>query len=186
MKRKLIVGISGSSAPQLGIKLLEELAKVANVEVHLVVSQGARRSIQLETGLSLDEVEALADVSYRDDDLAAAISSGSFLTDGMVVVPCSVRSLSAIASGNSTGLLLRAADVTLKERRRLVLVLRETPLSLIHIRNMESVTLAGAIVMPPVPAFYHQPKTIDDLLAHVIGKILDQFSIPHRLFTRWQ
>ena len=177
--------MSGSSAPQLGIALLEALHHHPEVETHLVISDGARRSLALEAGTDPDRVAKLADVSYAASDLAAAISSGSFLTEGMVVVPCSMRTLSAIATANTTDLLTRAADVTLKERRRLVLVTRESPLNLIHIRNMETVTLAGAIVMPPVLGFYHRPKTIDDLVAQVVGKVLDQFAITHDLFRRW-
>jgi polyprenyl P-hydroxybenzoate/phenylacrylic acid decarboxylase-like protein len=141
--------------------------------------------LKLEAGTELSEVAELADFSYPAGDLFAPISSGSFPTEGMVVIPCSMRTLAAVATGNSQDLLTRAADVPLKERRRLVLVTRETPLNLVHIRNMETVTLAGAIVMPPVLAFYHRPKTIDDLLAQVTGKVLDQFGIPHALFKRW-
>ncbi|MGH9060799.1 MAG: UbiX family flavin prenyltransferase, partial [Acidimicrobiales bacterium] len=135
--RRLVVGMSGSSAPQVGIALLEALHDRADVETHLVISEGARRSLQLEAGVDAEHVAKLADYAYDSRDLAASISSGSFFTDGMVVIPCSMRSLSAIATGNSADLLTRAADVTLKERRRLVLVTRETPLNLIHIRNME-------------------------------------------------
>jgi polyprenyl P-hydroxybenzoate/phenylacrylic acid decarboxylase-like protein len=184
-RRRLVVGISGASAPQLGITLLEALRELDSVETHLVLSSGAHRTIELETDLSSAQVEALADVVYRPSDLAAAISSGSFITAGMVVIPCSMRSLGAIATGNTGDLLSRAADVTLKERRPLVLVPRETPLNLIHIRNLETVTLAGATVLPPMPAFYHRPKTIDDLLRHIAGKVLDQFGIEHALFNRW-
>lgn len=176
--------MSGSSAPQLGIALLEAL-RHGEVETHLIVSEGARRSIELEAGVDPGEVAKLADVAYDPRDLAASISSGSFITDGMVVIPCSMRSLAAIATGNSTDLLTRAADVTLKERRRLVLVTRETPLNLIHIRNMETVTLAGATVLPPVLGFYHRPRTVDDVVAQVVGKVLDQFGIGHDLFRRW-
>jgi polyprenyl P-hydroxybenzoate/phenylacrylic acid decarboxylase-like protein len=183
--KRLVVGISGSSAPQLGICLLRALRDCPEVETHLVVSEGASHTLKLEAGTELSEVVDLADFSYRASDLFAPISSGSFRTEGMIVMPCSMRTLAAIATGNSQNLLTRAADVTLKERRRLVLVTRETPLNLVHIRNMETVTLAGAIVMPPVLAFYHQPKTIDDLLAQVTGKVLDQFGIPHALFKRW-
>jgi polyprenyl P-hydroxybenzoate/phenylacrylic acid decarboxylase-like protein len=186
MSRRLIVGVSGASAPQLGLAVLRALRKVADVETHLVVSRGARRTIGAELGMSCQEFAAEADVSYAPEDLAAAISSGSFRTMGMVVVPCSMRTLAAIATGNSADLLTRAADVCLKERRRLVLVARETPLSLIHIRNMEAVTLAGGVIMPPVPAFYHRPASIDDLLAHTAGKVLDQFGIDHQLFRRWE
>jgi polyprenyl P-hydroxybenzoate/phenylacrylic acid decarboxylase-like protein len=183
--KRLVVGMSGSSAPQIGICLLDVLRQHPDIETHLVISEGARRSIQLEADVDPDRVLEMADESYDARDLAAPISSGSFITEGMVVVPCSMRSLSAIATGNSTDLLTRAADVTLKERRRLVLVTRETPLNLIHIRNMETVTLAGATVFPPVLAFYHRPRTIDDILAHIVGKVLDQFGVPHKLFDRW-
>ena len=183
--RRLVVGISGSSAPQLGIFLLRTLRECSNVETHLVVSEGGRQTLTLEAGVELDDVLSLADFSYSPSDLFAAISSGSFVTDGMVVIPCSMRTLAAIATGNSQDLLTRAADVTLKERRRLVLVTREAPLNLIHIKNMETVTLAGAIVYPPVLAFYHQPETIEDLMAQIVGKVQDQFAIPHALFKRW-
>lgn len=183
-RSRLIVGISGASAPHYGVRLLEALTK-SPVETHLVLSDAARLSISIEMGRDAREVEQLADVSYDSKDIAAAVSSGSFSTLGMVIAPCSVRTLSAVATGNSTELLTRAADVCLKERRRLVLVVRETPLSLIHIRNMEAVTLAGATVLPPVPAFYHKPRTIDDLLDHTVGKILDQFEIDHALYKRW-
>ena len=183
--RRLVVGISGSSAPQLGICLLRALRECDDVETHLVISEGGQQTIKVEAGIALDEVLSLAEFSYSPSDLLAAISSGSFVTDGMVVIPCSMRTLAAIATGNSKNLLTRAADVTLKERRRLVLVTREAPLNLVHIRNMEAVTLAGAVVYPPVLAFYHRPKTIDDLLAQIVGKVLDQFAIPHALFTRW-
>jgi polyprenyl P-hydroxybenzoate/phenylacrylic acid decarboxylase-like protein len=149
------------------------------------MSDGARRTLKMEMGLHAGEVEALADVVYDPRNLGAAISSGSFLTTGMVVIPCSMRSLAAIAAGTSDNLLLRAADVTLKERRPLVLVTRETPLSYIHLRNMMEVTQAGAVVLPPVPAFYHRPQTIDDLILHACGKVLDQFGIAHDLFQRW-
>jgi len=182
---RLVVGMSGSSAPQIGIALLEVLQGNPDIETHLVVSEGAARSIELEAGVDPDWVRGLADRSYDPRDLAAPISSGSFITDGMVVVPCSMRSLAGIATGNSDNLLTRAADVTLKERRRLVLVTRETPLNLIHIRNMETVTLAGATVFPPVLAFYHRPQTIDDIVAHIVGKVLDQFGVGHKLFDRW-
>lgn len=185
MPKRLVVGISGSSAPQLGISLLRALRDCPDVETHLVVSEGASHTLKLEAGTDLSEVASLADFSYPVSDLFAPISSGSFQTEGMVVIPCSMRTLAAVATGNSQDLLTRAADVTLKERRRLVLVTRETPLNLVHIRNMETVTLAGAIVMPPVLAFYHQPKTISDIVAQVAGKVLDQFAIPHALFQRW-
>jgi polyprenyl P-hydroxybenzoate/phenylacrylic acid decarboxylase-like protein len=185
VSRRVIVGVSGSSGPQLGLAVLRALRATADVETHLVVSRGARRTIDAEMGMSWKEFAAEADVIHHPEDLAAPISSGSFRTAGMVVVPCSMRTLAAVATGNTTDLLTRAADVCLKERRRLVLVTRETPLNLVHIRNMETVTLAGGVIMPPVPAFYHRPSTIDDLLAHTAGKVLDQFGIDHRLFRRW-
>jgi len=181
---RLVVGISGSSAPQLGQAFLRAARRLDQVETHLVLSAGARRSIELELRADPAEIEKLADVVYDPADLGAAISSGSFPVMGMVIIPCSMRTLAAVASGNSDSLLTRAADVALKERRRLVLVTRETPLSYIHIKNMETVTLAGATVLP-VPAFYHRPSTIDDLLAHTCGKVLDQFGIDHDLYRRW-
>jgi polyprenyl P-hydroxybenzoate/phenylacrylic acid decarboxylase-like protein len=184
-QRRLVVGFSGSSAPHLGQTFLRLCQGIENLETHLVLSRGARRSIELELQEDPSVIEALASVSYDPADMGAAISSGSFLTIGMVVIPCSMGALAGIAAGTSTDLLRRAADVTLKERRPLVLVTRETPLSLIHLRNMQAVTEAGATVLPPVPAFYHQPKTIEDLLVHTCGKVLDQFGIGHDLFRRW-
>lgn len=183
---RLIVGVSGSSAPQLALTMLNTLREIESVEVHLVVSKGAEKSIAYEIGMTRKEVEALGDVVYDPEDLGAAISSGSFKSMGMIVIPCSMRTLAAIASGYTPDLLTRSADVCLKERRRLILVARETPLSLIHIRNMETVTLAGGTILPPVPAFYHRPETIDDLLRQTVGKVLDQFEIEHRLFRRWE
>lgn len=185
--RRLIVGISGSSAPQLGLAVLRALRESPGTEVHLVISRGAARSIAAEMGdAAAGEFTALADACHQPDNLAAAIASGSFTTIGMVVVPCSMRTLAAVATGTTGDLLTRAADVCLKERRRLVLVTRETPLNLIHIRNMETVTLAGGVIMPPVPAFYHRPRSVDDLLRHTAGKVLDQFGIEHSLFRRWE
>jgi polyprenyl P-hydroxybenzoate/phenylacrylic acid decarboxylase-like protein len=184
-RKRLVVGISGSSGPQYGISLLRALRNIPTIETHLVVSRGASQTIELEAGVDLAEVSRLADVVYDSLDLAASISSGSYLTMGMVVVPCSMKTLAAVAHGYSDSLLTRAADVTLKERRRLVLVTRETPLSLVHLRNMVAVTEAGATVLPPVPAFYHRPESIDDLIAQTVGKILDQFGIEHHLFKRW-
>lgn len=184
-KKRLVVGISGSSAPQLALALLRALKEISTVDVHLVISNGARACIRAELGIEPSELEQLAQYVYDPSNLGAAISSGSFKTDGMVIIPCSMHSLAGVASGISSNLVIRAADVCLKERRKLVLVTRETPLNLIHLRNMETVTLAGAVVLPPVPAFYHGPKTIEDLLNQVVGKVLDQFSIEHQLFTRW-
>ncbi len=182
---RLVVGMAGSSAPHYGIALLQSLRELGSIETHLVMTQGARRTIELETSIDPAQVCKLADIVHDPNDLAASISSGSFLTMGMVVAPCSMKTLAAIAHGYSDSLLTRAADVTLKERRTLVLVPRETPLSLIHLRNMVAVTEAGAIILPPMPAFYHRPESIDDLIAQTVGKILDQFRIEHTSFQRW-
>jgi polyprenyl P-hydroxybenzoate/phenylacrylic acid decarboxylase-like protein len=184
-RHRLVVAMSGSSAPQLGRAILRALRELDDIEVHLVLSEGARQTIRLEMNVDAAKVEELGDVVYQADDLAASISSGSFVTMGMVIVPCSMRTLAAIATGLSSDLITRSADVCLKERRRLVIVPRETPLNMIHIRNMETVTLAGATVLPPVPAFYHGPETIEDLLNHTAGKVLDQFGIEHNLYKRW-
>jgi len=183
--RRLVVGISASSAPQYGIALLEALAANSDVESHLILSRSAHRTIELETDLTATDVEELADIVHDPVDFAASVSSGSFLTAGMVVAPCSMGTLAAIAHGLTPSLIARAAGVTLKERRRLVLVPRETPLSLIHLRNMVTVTEAGATVLPPVPGFYSAPQSINDLISHTVGKVLDQFGIDHDLFRRW-
>lgn len=186
MPDRLVVGVTGASAPHLAIHLLTSLQRIDGIETHLVMSRAAHRTIELETGIRPADVAALADVCHQRGDIAGSIASGSFRTAGMVVVPCSMKTLAGIAHGYSDDLLTRAADVCLKERRRLVLVTRETPLSLVHLRNMTAVTEAGAVVLPPVPAFYHQPESVDDLLAHLTGKVLDQFGIDHDLFPRWQ
>lgn len=183
---RLVVGITGSSAPHYGIHLLRSLAELGSLEVHLVLSEQGRDNIKLEADLDPDSIVGLADVVHDPRDYTAAISSGSFITMGMVIAPCSMSTLGSIANGITNNLLVRAADVTLKERRRLVLVPRETPLSLVHLRNMVAVTEAGATVLPPMPAFYHDPRSIDDLIAQTTGKILDQFGISHRLFKRWR
>lgn len=183
---KLIVGMSGSSAPHYGIRMLTALASIPGVETHLVMSPQAPENIRLEAGMDPAEVVALADAVHESRDFAAPISSGSFSTLGMVIAPCSMNTLGSIASGITPNLITRAADVTLKERRPLVLLTREAPLSLIHLRNMVTVTEAGATVLPPVPAFYHRPTTITDLIDHTVGKALDQFGIDHQLYTRWR
>lgn len=183
--RRLVVAMTGASAPHLGIHLLEALRDLGTVETHLVISAAAHRTIEIETGRRPAEVAALADVVHSRGDIAATIASGSFPTLGMVVVPCSMKTLAGIAHGFSSDLITRAADVVLKERRPLVLVARETPLSLVHLRNMVAVTEAGAVVLPPMPAFYQRPRGIEDILAHLTGKVLDQFGIAHDLFPRW-
>ncbi len=185
MSNRLIVGISGASGAIYGVRLLE-LLRQAHVESHLVVSRAARTTIAHEVDMKLRDVEALADVAYGPDDIGAAISSGSFATMGMVVAPCSVRSLSEVASGVTSSLLTRAADVVLKERRRLVLMLRETPLHRGHVESMLKVTEMGGIVAPPVPAFYARPRTIDEMVNHTLGRVLDLYGIDSDVVTRWQ
>lgn len=183
---RLVVAMTGASAPQLCIHLLTALRELGTVDTHLIMSAAAHRTLELETGLRPADVTALADVTHRRGDIAASIASGSFHTMGMVVVPCSMRSLAAIAHGFADDLVTRAADVTLKERRKLVLVTRETPLNLIHLRNMAAVTEAGALILPPMLAFYQQAETVSDLLGYVSGRILDQFGIEHDLYRRWE
>ena len=180
---KLIVGISGATGSLYGIRLLEVL-KESKVETHLVVSSTSKSIIPRETSYSLDEIENLASYTYDDQDLGASISSGSFKTNGMIILPCSIKTLSGIAHSYNANLLVRAADVTLKERRNLVLGVRETPLHQGHIELMLRASKMGAILFPPVPAFYHRPKTIDDIVNHTIGKILDLFRVDHELFVR--
>ena len=182
--RKLIVAISGASGVQMGVRMLQ-LLREAGIETHLVMSRSAQVTLACETDWKVRDVQALAHVNYRQDDIAAAISSGSFRTEGMIVVPCSMRTLAEVATGVTSSLLTRAADVTLKERRRLVLMVRETPLHLGHLRNMTTVTEIGAIVYPPVPAFYSKPQTIEDLIDHSIGRALDLFGIDLPGLKRW-
>lgn len=185
-KRRIVVGISGSSSPIYGIRLLEALRGMDGLEIHLVLSDTAVRTIALETDRRVDDVLRLAHVIHDNHDMAASISSGSFRTDGMAIVPCSMRTLSEIAHSATGQLISRAADVHLKERRRLILMTRETPLHLGHLRNMVLATEIGAIIVPPVPAFYHRPKTIDDIIDHSVGKVLDLLNFPHNLFQRWE
>jgi len=184
--RRIIIGISGASGSAYGYMALQALRSIGGVETHMVLTASARRTIELETEMSADDFAALADVVHRDDDLAAAISSGSFLTDGMLIVPCSMKSASAIAYSMNSNLLVRAADVCLKEKRRLVLVVRETPLHLGHLRTLATLAEIGAVIMPPVPAMYANPQSVDDIVAHTVGKALDQFGIANELFKRWR
>lgn len=188
MSRRLVVGISGASGAIYGIRMLEVLSEVHSVETHLVMSSAAHQTIALETTWRPAEVEKLADVTYRYNDIAAAISSGSFRTDAMVVIPCSMGTLSAIAWSSSDNLLTRAADVALKDRRRLVLVPRETPLHLGHLRLMVQLTEMGAIICPPVPAFYQRPSTVEEIIDHTLSRVLDLLDVqpPRELSTRWQ
>ena len=186
--KRLVVGISGASGVIYGIRLLEVLrSQRAGVETHLVMSSAARQTVLLETDYTVEAVEALAGVNYRINDIAAAISSGSFKTAGMVVIPCSMKTLSGIALSFSDNLLLRAADVTLKDRRRLVLAPRESPLHLGHLRMMTQVTEMGAVLAPPMPAFYHRPRTLDEIINQTVNRVLDllEIDLPADLFERW-
>jgi 4-hydroxy-3-polyprenylbenzoate decarboxylase len=181
----LIIGISGASGAIYGIRLLEVLSQLEGVETHLVISKAGEVTIREETDWKLEEVKKLANFWYNIEDVGARISSGSFKKDGMVVAPCSMKTLSAIANSYTDNLLTRAADVTLKEGRKLILLVRETPLHLGHLRNMGRAAEIGAIIMPPIPAFYHQPHTIQDLVDHTVGKVLDLLGLEHSLFPRW-
>lgn len=185
MTKRLIVAITGASGTVYGIRMLE-LLREAGVETHLVVSPAGHITRGYETALSKRDLEQLADAVYRPNDIAAAISSGSFRTDGMIIAPCSMRTLAEIATGVASSLISRAADVVLKERRRLVLLARETPLSLVHLRNMTTVSEAGAVVFPPVPAFYTNPATLGDVVDQTVGRALDQFDIHLDTFPRWR
>ncbi len=186
--KRLIVGISGASGVIYGIRLLEVLRDIPSIETHLVMSTAAAQTIGLETDYTAAEVEAMATVVYRFRDIAAAISSGSFRTSGMIVIPCTMKTLAGIAHSYSDNLLLRAADVVLKDRRPLVIVPRETPLHLGHLRLLTQVTEMGAIIAPPMPAFYHRPQTLDDIINQTVNRVLDLFDIelPQDLFQRWQ
>ena len=182
--RRLIVGISGASGAIYGIRILQAL-QGSGVETHLVMSESARITLASECEMTAPQVEALASEVHHVRNIGATISSGSFKTMGMVVAPCSIRTLSEVAWGNTSSLLSRAADVVLKERRRLVLMLRETPLHAGHIQSMQQATTNGAIIMPPVPAFYARPKSIDDIVNHSVGRVLDLFGIETNLVERW-
>lgn len=184
-KLPLIVAMTGASGAVYGIETLKAL-KAAGVPAHLVLSSAALQTIKLETTMTAKAVRALAAKIYEDDDIAAAISSGSFKTRGMLVAPCSIKTLSGIATSYADNLIVRAADVTLKERRRLVLMVRETPLHKGHLELMAKATDAGAIILPPMPAFYHQPKTVIDIVHQSVGKALDMFDIQHGLFKGWE
>ena len=184
--RRLIIGISGASGAIYGIRMLETLVSVPEIETHLVLSPSAKRTIEEETNWTLERVQALADVVHPHHDIGAAISSGSFRTMGMLVAPCSIKTLSGIVSSYNDNLLTRSADVCLKERRRLVLLVRETPLHLGHLEMLAQATRFGAVILPPVPAFYNKPQTLDDIVNQTVGKALDQFEIEHNLFRRWK
>ncbi|MEM4257794.1 MAG: UbiX family flavin prenyltransferase [Candidatus Thermoplasmatota archaeon] len=182
---KYLVSMTGASGSIYGIRLLEELKKTKH-EIHLIISNGGKKILEHETGYSAKNLQKLADTYYDNNDLAAGPASGSFHLDGMIIVPCSMKTLSAIAQGYSTTLTARAASCCLKEGRKLVLVIRETPLDLPGLRNMVAAREAGAVILPAMPAFYQKPETIDDLVNFIVGKILDQLSIRHTLFRRWE
>lgn len=183
--KRLVVGITGATGAIFGVRLLEAL-KDTDVETHLVLSKWAIQTIEHETNFSVQQVKALASVTHSEGNMGASVSSGSFLTEGMVIAPCSMRTLAAIANGVGENLVHRAADVVLKERRRLVLVARELPLSDIHLENMLRLSRMGVSIMPPMPAFYNHPETIDDIVNHVVARVLDQFGIPADFARRWE
>lgn len=182
---KIVIGFSGASGIIYGIRLLEVLHSI-NIQTFLIVSEWAKKNIEIETDKTLEYVKSLSSINYDNFKLDASVSSGSFLHDGMVIVPCSMKSLSSIANGYDDTLISRAASVTLKEARKLILVPRETPLSRIHLENMIKLQDAGAIILPAMPGFYHKPSTINEIVDHLVGKILDQLRIKHDLFTRWK
>jgi 4-hydroxy-3-polyprenylbenzoate decarboxylase len=185
-RRRIIVAVTGASGAAYGVRAVEMLRDMPEVETHLIITAGARKTLAYETATNAAAVTKLADVVYQEDDLAAPISSGSFRTDGMVVTPCSIKTLSGVANCYDDNLVVRAADVALKERRRLVLVVRETPLHLTHLRLMTEVTAAGGIIVPPVPAFYHHPQTVDDIVDQTVGRVFDLFGLDAGAVQRWE
>jgi 4-hydroxy-3-polyprenylbenzoate decarboxylase len=184
--RKIVVGVTGASGSVYALAALRALREHGEIETHLVMSAQARSTVELETPYAASDFEALAHVVHRDEYLGASIASGSFLTDGMLVIPCSMKSASAIAYSFNANLLVRAADVCLKEKRKLVLVVRETPLHLGHLRTLTQLAEIGAVILPPIPAMYAKPQSVHDIVAHTVGKALDQFGIPNELFNRWK
>lgn len=184
MTKRIIIGISGASGVIYGIRLLS-LFKVTDYETHLIVSEAAELNIKIETKYNIDDVKAMADFCYDNKNMSAPLASGSFLTQGMIVAPCTIKTLSGIANSYTTNLLIRAADVTLKEKRKLVLMIRETPLHTGHLKLMTMAADMGAHILPPIPSFYHDPKTIDDIIDQTVGKVFDYFGIEHNLFKRW-
>ncbi len=183
-KKRIVIGITGSSGVIYGIEILKELTK-KDVETHLIISEPGKKNVLLETEYSVKDVESMAHKVYDDDDLGAPLASGSFLTSGMIVAPCTIKTLSGIANSYTDNLLVRAADVTLKEKRKLVLLVRETPLHKGHLTLMYRAADMGAHILPPIPSFYHHPKTIDDIVHQIVGKVFDYFGIEHDLFERW-
>jgi len=183
--KRLIVAITGATGAAYGVRLLQVLRETPDIETHLVVSDAGLLNLQQELDMDRMQIEALADVAHHVHDVGATIASGSFQSYGMVVAPCSMRTLAAVAHGLSDNLITRAADVMLKERRRLILMVRETPLNLAHLRNMTSVTEMGGIIYPPLPCFYHRPQTIADMIDHTVGRVIDLLGVPHTLAPRW-
>jgi 4-hydroxy-3-polyprenylbenzoate decarboxylase len=184
MSKRIVIGISGASGVIYGVRMLS-LLKEKDFETHLIISEAGKKNIEIETNLKSSDVTVMAHYTYDNKDVGAALASGSFLTEGMVVVPCTIKTLSGIANSYTDNLLVRAADVTLKEKRKLVLVVRETPLHKGHLRLMTMAADMGAHILPPIPSFYHQPKTIEDLIDQTIGKVFDYLGIKHDLFRRW-
>lgn len=184
-KKRIVIGISGASGAPLAIETLQMLQKQTDWETHLVMSRGAERTIHMEMPLTPDEVCAMADVCYDNEDIGAAIASGTFRTEGMLIVPCSMKTVGGLASGYSDSLLLRAADVTLKERRRLVIAARETPVHAIHLQNLLTLAQAGVTVVPPMVSYYQKPQSIQEMTYHIVCKLLDQFGIECENFARW-
>jgi 4-hydroxy-3-polyprenylbenzoate decarboxylase len=183
--QRLVIAITGATGAVYGVRLLQVLKELPYVETHLVVSDAAVLTLHQETGLQRKEVEALADLVHRQHNIGAAIASGSFQSDGMIIAPCSMKTLASVAHGLSDNLVARAADVVLKERRRLVLMVRETPFNLAHLRNMTAVTEMGGIIFPPLPSFYHQPQSIAEMVDHTVARVLDLFGLEHQLAPRW-
>ena len=183
--RKLIVAITGATGAVYGVQLLRQLSAIEGIETHVIISDAANLTLHQEVGMQRREVEALADVAHSNRDIGASIASGSFQSDGMVVAPCSMKTLAAVALGLSDNLIARAADVVLKERRRLVLMVRETPFNLAHLRNMTMVTEMGGIIFPPLPSFYHRPESIEQMVDHTVARVIDLFGIEHALAPRW-
>jgi len=184
-RRRIIVAITGATGATYGVQLLKKLGASAGVETHLVISEAASLTLHQELGLQRRDVEALAHVVHRNRDIGATIASGSFTSDGMVIAPCSMKTLAAVAHGLSDNLVTRAADVVLKERRRLVLMVRETPFNLAHLRNMTAVTEMGGIVFPPLPSFYHRPASIEEMVEHTVERVLDLLGIENAQAARW-
>ena len=183
--RRLVIAITGATGAVYGVRLLQQLAATKGIETHLVISDAANLTLHQEVGMQRRDVEALADVVHKNRDVGASIASGSFQSDGMIVAPCSMKTLAAVALGLSDNLIARAADVVLKERRRLVLMVRETPFNLAHLRNMTAVTEMGGIIFPPLPSFYHRPATIEEMVDHTVARVIDLFGVEHTLAPRW-